>query len=59
MAPWLHRSHESEQFDDSVLRPKAEVSAVWDLLLFTFFGQISDNTQNYYSTLKFTIEQSG
>ena len=33
-APWLYRSHETEQFDDIVLRPKAEVSAVWDLLPF-------------------------
>ena len=43
VAPWLYRSHETkqfwnshetEQFDDIVLRPKAEVSAVWDLFTF-------------------------
>ena len=28
LAPWLYRCHETEQFDDIVLQPKAEVSAV-------------------------------
>jgi hypothetical protein len=36
VAPWLYRSHETEQFDDIVLRPKAEVSAVWDLLPYLY-----------------------
>ena len=35
VAPWLYRSHESEQFDDILLRPKAEVSAVWGPFTFT------------------------
>ena len=37
VAPWLFRRHEIEQFDEIVLRPKAEVSAVLDLLPFTFY----------------------
>ncbi len=36
VVPLLYRSHETEQFDDIVLRPKAEVSSVWDPLHFTF-----------------------
>ena len=32
VALWLYRRHETEQFDDIVLHPKAEVSAVWGVL---------------------------